>query len=49
MSEAVNAFETKEEPYDAELYINQNILTISLKEDIRTSKEKRIENMTNTT
>lgn len=44
-----NNFETKEESYDAELFINQHILSITLKDDIRNSKERSLENLTNTT
>lgn len=40
MSEVGNNFETKEDSYDAELFINQHVLSISLKDDIRTSREK---------
>lgn len=47
MSELNNTYETKEESYDAELFIGPHVFTISLNEDIRTSKEKNLENISN--
>lgn len=44
-NEENTGFEQKPEGYDAELFINQHIFKITLKEDVRTAKEKRIPNL----
>lgn len=40
--------ELQKESYDAELFINQNVFKITLKDDIRTAKEKRMPNISPT-
>jgi len=47
MSEVNNNFETKIESYDAELFINQSIFRVTVKEDVRTKKEKNQDNLIN--
>lgn len=40
MSEVQNNFETKVESYDAELFINQQVMQITLKQEIKAKKDK---------
>ena len=38
----------QKESYDAELFINQNVFKITLKDDVRTTKEKKMPNISQT-